>query len=72
VSQALDTRFGRNAIARGEKDAANRVPPAHREAFETMRASLRVLQQSVRIDADEKILSERRIRTINQARGLTR
>ncbi|QRG06852.1 Ti-type conjugative transfer relaxase TraA [Xanthobacter dioxanivorans] len=72
VSHALDTRFGRNAIARGEKDAANRVPPAHREAFETMRASLRVLQQSVRIDADEKILSERRIRTINQARGLTR
>jgi hypothetical protein len=72
VSRALDARFGRNAIMRGEKDSTNRVPPAQREAFEAMRASLRVLQQSVRIDAGEKILSERRMRTINQARGLTR
>ncbi|MFH1558564.1 MAG: Ti-type conjugative transfer relaxase TraA [Pseudomonadota bacterium] len=72
VSRALDARFGRNAIARGEKDAANRMPPAQREAFEALRVSLRVLQQSVRIDAGEKILSERRMRTINQARGLNR
>lgn len=72
VSRALDARFGRNAIVRNEKDAANRVPPAQREAFEVMRASLRVLQQSVRIEASERILSERRMRTINQARGLTR
>jgi len=72
VSKALDVRFGRNAIARGETDAARRVPPAQRDAFEAMRPALRVLQQSVRIDVGEKILSERRIRTINQTRGFTK
>lgn len=72
VSRALDARFGRNAIVRSEKDAANRVPPAQREAFEVMRASLRVLQQLVRIEASERIQSERRARSMNQARGMTR
>ncbi|MEP9356346.1 Ti-type conjugative transfer relaxase TraA [Xanthobacter sp. KR7-65] len=72
VSKALDARFGRNAIARAERDVASRVPPAQRDAFEAMRPALRVLQQAVRIDAGEKILSERRMRTINQARGLSR
>jgi len=72
VSKALDARFGRNAIARGETEAARRVPPAQRDAFEAMRPALRVLQQAVRIDAGEKILSERRMRTINQTRGFTR
>ncbi|OYX71914.1 MAG: Ti-type conjugative transfer relaxase TraA [Rhizobiales bacterium 24-66-13] len=72
VSKALDARFGRNAIARGEKDAINRVPAAQRRTFEAMGPSLKVLQQAVRIEASEKILSERRMRTINQARGLGR
>ncbi|WP_331375335.1 Ti-type conjugative transfer relaxase TraA [Sinorhizobium chiapasense] len=70
VSKALDQRFGRNAILRDEKDLINRVPPAHRAAFETMRERLKVLQQTVRIEASEKIMSERRLRTINRARGV--
>lgn len=56
----------------GEKEAANRVPPAQREAFEAIRASLQVLQQAVQIDASERILSERRARSINHTRGLVR
>jgi hypothetical protein len=72
VSKALDERFGRNAIVRGEKEAANRVPPAQRVAFEAVRASLGVLQQAVRIEASERILSERRVRAMDQTRGITR
>ncbi|UXN57733.1 Ti-type conjugative transfer relaxase TraA [Phyllobacterium zundukense] len=70
VSRALDERFGRNAILREEKDAVNRVPPAHRPAFEAMRDRLKVLQQAVRMEASQNIISERRQRTINRARGV--
>lgn len=70
VSRALDARFGRNAIARDEKDIVNRVAPSQRQAFEAMRASLRVLQQSVRIDSSLKIMSERHLRAISRAPGL--
>ncbi|HQS49631.1 MAG TPA: BID domain-containing protein, partial [Xanthobacteraceae bacterium] len=72
VSKALDARFGRNAIAQGEKDAINRVPAAQRPAFEAMGPSLKVLQQAVRVDASERIQSERRARSMNRARGMTR
>ncbi|PII38249.1 hypothetical protein T190_23355 [Sinorhizobium meliloti CCBAU 01290] len=48
VSRALDERFGRNAILRGETDVINRVSPAQRRAFEAMRDRLQVLQQTVR------------------------
>jgi len=70
VSRALDARFGRNAIARDEKDIVDRVAPSQRQAFEAMRASLRVLQQSVRIDSGLKIMSERRLRAISRSPGL--
>ena len=72
TSKALDARFGRNAVVRDEKDIINRVPCAQRSAFEAMRASLKVLQQSVRIDASERILPERRMRAIDQARRIDR
>nr|WP_255647902.1 Ti-type conjugative transfer relaxase TraA [Ensifer sp. IC4062] len=72
VSRALDERFGRNAILRGGKDLINRVPPAQRRAFEAMQERLKVLQQTVRMQSSEQILSERRRRSINHARGVDR
>ncbi|CAN7627173.1 Ti-type conjugative transfer relaxase TraA [Pararhizobium sp. LjRoot238] len=70
VSKALDERFGRNAILREEKDLINRVPPVQRRAFEAMRERLKVLQQTVRIESSQKVMSERRDRTINRAHGI--
>ncbi|ASP74348.1 Ti-type conjugative transfer relaxase TraA (plasmid) [Sinorhizobium meliloti] len=72
VSRALDERFGRNAILRGETDVINRVSPAQRRAFEAMRDRLQVLQQAVRIQSSQKIISERQRRVIDRARGVTR
>ncbi|MGO4567486.1 Ti-type conjugative transfer relaxase TraA [Rhizobium sp. 2YAF20] len=72
VSRALDERFGRNAILRGEKDVANRVSPGQRRAFEAMRERLQVLQQAVRAQSSQEIISERQRRAIDRARGLTR
>ncbi|NEK20526.1 BID domain-containing protein, partial [Rhizobium leguminosarum] len=70
VSIALDERFGRNAIVRGEKDLINHIPPAQRRAFEAMQERLKFLQQTVRKESSEKILSERRQRTVNRGRDL--
>nr|WP_246799051.1 Ti-type conjugative transfer relaxase TraA [Rhizobium leguminosarum] len=70
VSRALDERFGRSAIVRDEKDLINRVPQAQRSAFEAMRERLNVLQQTVRIESSEKIMSERRQRTANRGREI--
>ncbi|MBB2838240.1 UNVERIFIED_ORG: hypothetical protein GGE64_001980 [Rhizobium etli] len=69
VSKALDERFGRNALIRGDKDLVNRVPPAQRRAFEAMQERLKVLQQAVRLQSGEQILTERRQRTANRVRG---
>nr|WP_153435630.1 Ti-type conjugative transfer relaxase TraA [Sinorhizobium saheli] len=71
VSRALDERFGRNAILRGEKDTINRVPPKQRRAFEAMHERLKVLQQTVRMQASQQIISERQQRIIDRARGVT-
>ncbi|PDS33692.1 Ti-type conjugative transfer relaxase TraA [Rhizobium anhuiense] len=70
ISAALDERFGRNAIVRGEKDLINRIPPAQRRAFEAMQDRLTVLQQTVRRESSEQIISERRQRTVNRGRGV--
>lgn len=72
VSRALDDRFGRNAILRGERDVINRVPPAQRRAFEVMRERLKVLQQTVRMQSSAQIISERQQRVIDRARGVIR
>lgn len=72
VSRALDERFGPKAILRGEKDVINRVAPAQRRAFEAMREKMKVLQQTVRHQGSEQVLSERRRRAIDRARGLSR
>lgn len=71
VSRALDERFGRNAILRGETDVINRVPPPHRRAFEAMQDRLKILQQAVRVQASQQIISERQQRIIDRARGVT-
>ncbi len=68
VSKALDERFGRNAILNGEKDVINRVPVAQRRAFEVMQDRLRVLQQTVRMQSSDQIISERRHRVIDRSR----
>ncbi|MFK4822182.1 hypothetical protein ACI0FS_18630, partial [Ochrobactrum quorumnocens] len=44
VSRALDLRFGRDAILRGEKSVVNVVPPQQRQAFEAMQKRLKTLQ----------------------------
>ncbi|MCY1325039.1 ATP-dependent RecD-like DNA helicase [compost metagenome] len=68
VSRALDERFGRNAILRGEKDVINRVSPVQRRALEAMRDRLQVLQQTVRVQSSQEIISERERRVIDRAR----
>ncbi len=72
VSRALDERFGRNAILRGEADVINRVAPAQRRAFEVMQEGLKVLQQTVRMQASQDIPTERQRRVLDRARGIIR
>jgi Ti-type conjugative transfer relaxase TraA len=72
VSQALDDRFGRDAILRGDKDVINRVAQPQRRAYEAMRERLQVLQQAVRAESSQQIISERQRRVTDRARGLTR
>ncbi|MDF8358738.1 Ti-type conjugative transfer relaxase TraA [Ensifer adhaerens] len=71
VSRALDERFGRNAVLRGEEDVINRVSPAQRSAFEAMRDRLQVLQQTVRLQRSQETVSERQRRVIEPVRGIT-
>ncbi|ARO28750.1 conjugal transfer relaxase TraA-like protein [Rhizobium sp. NXC14] len=71
VSKALDERFGRNAIIRGDKDLINHVPEAQRQAFVAMQEKLKVLQQAVRAEGSQQILAERRQRSIGPGRGLS-
>ncbi|XKM38878.1 Ti-type conjugative transfer relaxase TraA (plasmid) [Rhizobium ruizarguesonis] len=70
VSRSLDERFGRNAIIRGEKDLTNRVPQMQRNAFEAMQERLKVLQQAVRRESSEKVISERRQRAVRRGREI--
>ncbi|MBY5370854.1 Ti-type conjugative transfer relaxase TraA [Rhizobium leguminosarum] len=70
VSRALDERFGRNAIIRGEKDLIHRVPQMQRNAFEAMQEKLKVLQQAVRRESSEQIISERRQRVVSRGREI--
>ncbi|TBH34862.1 Ti-type conjugative transfer relaxase TraA [Rhizobium leguminosarum] len=70
VSTALDERFGRSAIIRGEKDVITRVPHAQRHAFEAIQEKLKVLQEAVRRESRERIISERRQRVVSRSRGI--
>ncbi|MGO7136500.1 BID domain-containing protein, partial [Rhizobium leguminosarum] len=70
VSAALDERFGRNAILQDEKDLIHRVPQMQRRAFEAMQDRLKVLQQAVRMESSEQIISERRQRAVSRGRRI--
>jgi len=72
VSRALDERFGRNTILRGEKDVINRVAPTQRRAFDAMHERLKILQQTVRMQATQQIVAERQRRGLDRARGVGR
>ncbi|MGO6751365.1 Ti-type conjugative transfer relaxase TraA [Rhizobium ruizarguesonis] len=70
VGTALDERFGRSAIIRGEQDVITRVPHAQRHAFEAIQEKLKVLQEAVRRESSERIISERRQRVVSRSRGI--
>ncbi|WP_043061871.1 BID domain-containing protein, partial [Brucella anthropi] len=72
VSRALDLRFGRNAILRGDRDNVKRVPPAQHSVFEGLQDKLKVLQQTVRHQESQRVMTERRQRSINLEPGLSR
>ncbi|NNH63952.1 hypothetical protein HLI17_11710, partial [Rhizobium laguerreae] len=55
---------------RGEKDLIHRVPQMQRNAFEAMQEKLKVLQQAVRRESSEQIISERREHSANRGRGI--
>ncbi len=65
VSRALDLRFGRNAILRGDSETISRVPPAQHSVFEGLQDKLKILQQLVRFQESQCVMTERRQRNIN-------
>ncbi|MGN7960787.1 Ti-type conjugative transfer relaxase TraA [Brucella sp. 22210] len=71
VSRALDLRFGRDAILKGEKNLITNASSMQRPAFEARRERLQTLQKTVRLQASEKILGERQQRRINRGRDLS-
>ncbi len=72
VSRALDERFGRNAILRGEKDVINRVSLVQRGVFKAMQERLKVVQRAVRMQGSQQIGSQRQQRIIDRARSIAR
>lgn len=72
VSNALDKRFGPNAIGRAQANVIDRVPAAQRKVFEAMQPRLKVLQNAVRADKAQDIIAERQMRALNQTKGITR
>ncbi len=69
VSRALDERFGRNAILRGENGRHQSRPPPHRRAFEAMQDRAEDLAGDVRMQASQQIISERSSASSIRARG---
>lgn len=70
VSRALDLRFGRDAILRGEKSVVNVVPPQQRQAFEAMQKRLKTLQHIVRMGSAEQIVAERQRRVVERGQNI--
>lgn len=71
VSRALDLRFGRDAVLRGETTVNNSVAPTQRRAFETMQESLKIVQQTVRMQASQQVVAERQRRKLDRGISLT-
>lgn len=72
VSKALDDRFGPHAVGHGKSDVINRVPASQRQVYAAMHPRLRVLQNAVRADKSQDIISERHMRALAQAKGIIR
>ncbi|XAZ20487.1 Ti-type conjugative transfer relaxase TraA (plasmid) [Sinorhizobium sp. B11] len=70
VSRALDVRFGRNAILRGEKDLAKGLSPSQRQVFGAMQGRLKVLQAIVRAQNGQQIVSERQRRAVDRSSAM--
>ncbi|MGX5710729.1 BID domain-containing protein, partial [Brucella lupini] len=72
VSRALDLRFGRNAILRGDRDNVNRVSPAQHSVFEGLQDKLKIVQQLVRHQESQCVMTVRRQRNINPEQSFSR
>lgn len=72
VSRALDARFGRGAIGRNEKAVVAMVPLAQQASFRALQPKFRTIQRAAAADIGQAIASERRLRTIDQARVIAR
>ncbi|NIH76277.1 hypothetical protein FHV99_003513, partial [Ochrobactrum sp. P20RRXII] len=66
VSRALDLRFGRNAILRGDSDNVSRVPPAQHSVFEGLQDKLKVLQQTVSTARAQEIAAIRQSQKLDR------
>lgn len=66
VSRALDLRFGRNAILRGDSDNVNRVPPAQHSVFEGLQDKLKILQQAVSTARAQEIAAIRQSQKLDR------
>ncbi|OIS94928.1 Ti-type conjugative transfer relaxase TraA [Brucella cytisi] len=66
VSRALDLRFGRNAILRGDRDNVKRVPPAQHSVFEGLQDTLKVLQQTVSTARAQEIAAIRQSQKLDR------
>nr|WP_313732811.1 Ti-type conjugative transfer relaxase TraA [Brucella anthropi] len=66
VSRALDLRFGRNAILRGDRDNVKRVPPAQRSVFEALQDTLKILQQTVSAARAQEIAAIRQSQKLDR------
>ncbi|KAB2694572.1 Ti-type conjugative transfer relaxase TraA [Ochrobactrum sp. Kaboul] len=72
VSRALDLRFGRDAVLRGEKSIVDSLPPTQRRAFEAIQKRLQLLQKIVRVDNAQQITAERQRRALDRGRTISR
>lgn len=66
VSRALDLRFGRNAILRGDSDNVSRVSPAQHSVFEGLQDKLKVLQQTVSTARAQEIAAIRQSQKLDR------
>jgi hypothetical protein len=72
VSRALDLRFGRDAMLRGEKSIVDAIPKPQRPAFEEMQKRLKLLQQIVRMGNVGQIVAERQRRNLERGQSIQR
>ncbi|WP_210267073.1 hypothetical protein, partial [Brucella intermedia] len=66
VSRALDLRFGRNAILRGDSETISRVPPAQHSVFEGLQDKLKILQQTVSTARAQEIAAIRQSQKLDR------